>query len=140
MVEESIDVNMCNQFNQTPLHVALNFGICEIVKLLLNTGKILLANDYEKNNELHVWIGHHCENCLTSLKKIVKREKILEKNIKNNNVVHQSIIDNNFSALRMLIEQFEFTDFNEIGENEYNVMQLCCAYGSIVTLAIVNFV
>ncbi len=40
MIELSIDINLKNQRNQTILHISLEKGLCDIVKLLLNSGKI----------------------------------------------------------------------------------------------------
>jgi ankyrin repeat protein len=132
MLTQGIDINMCDQNNQTPLQIAVAINCCEIVEILLREDKIIFANDYENNNELHVWVNKGCEACLKLLKKVLKREKVLGKNIKGNNAVHQAIIQNNFAAFKKLIEVFEYTEYNILGENNNNLLQLCCTFGNLV--------
>ena len=132
MLSQKVDVNMCDQYNQTPLQIAIAVNHCEIVEIILNNKDIKYANDYENNNELHVWVDKACEICLNKLIKVIKNETIYEKNVKGNNAIHQSIIVNNILAFKLLIEKFKYKDFNLQGESNYNLLQLCCVYGDIV--------
>lgn len=132
MLDKDIDINFCDQYNQTPLQIALAVNCCEIVEILLKEEKIICANDYENNNELHAWVDKGCEICFKLIKKAINSDKIKEKNIKGNNAVHQSIINNNFNSFKRLIEEFKYKEYDVLGEENHNMLQLCCIYGNIV--------
>lgn len=133
----NIDISKKDQYFQTPLHVALSVGDCEIVRKILADYKniITITNDIEGNYELHKWVSHSCEDCLLILKPYVLNNFSF-KNMKENNPLNQAIIENNFGAFKLLFENFEF-NMSETAENEHDNLQLCCVYSNIVRIKLI---
>lgn len=120
---------MKDGFSQTPLHIALNHSLCDESAALINNDEYEFSSDVEGNTEYHKWIGHFCLKCLNFL---INRQPIYNlKNNKQNNPLHQSVIENNIEALRLLMENCQF-NLEEEGENSLNLIQLACVYADLV--------
>ncbi len=57
------------------------------------------------------------------------------KNNKQNNPLHQSVIENNIEALTLLMENCQF-NLEEEGESKLNLIQLACVYSDLVIIII----
>jgi len=81
---------------QTPLHIALVEGNCELVEKLLSIKDIVYAQDSDGNNEYHKWVSHECEKCLKLL--LTKKDiKFAHINKKGTSCLQTSIMEKKFS-------------------------------------------
>lgn len=133
ILKYGIDPNLKDGFSQTPLHIALNYSLCDISSALINNEEYEFSCDIEGNTEYHKWISHNCLKCLNLL---MNRQPIYNlKNNKQNNPLHLSVIENNIEALRLLMENCQL-NLEDEGENKLNLIQLACFYSDLVIMTL----
>ena len=129
ILKYGIDPNLKDGFNQTALHLSLSNSLCDISSSLIINEEYNFCQDTEGNTEYHKWINHSCLNCLKLLNKINPGYNL--KNHKGNSVLHQAVIDNNYQALKFLLEICKF-NLEDKGEKDFNLLQLCCMHADMV--------
>jgi hypothetical protein len=122
-----------DSYLQTPLHLSLFYNHCEITDTILNFYSFL-SQDIDGNNEFHKWINSSCLFCLNNLKsKLGERINLLTNiNNRNNNALHQCIINNKVDSFQLLLNCNIKFDLMQNGENDNNLMHLACLYGNNV--------
>jgi ankyrin repeat protein len=136
-----IDINVKDEKQQTPLHFAIKFGMCNIVEQIYSyySKELELIEDWNGNTELHKWVIFHsnCESCLKILGKLKtvkhKNEYFAKKNSRGNSPLHLSIIYEMFSGFKLLLSNKYFEiDINDMGENNNNLLHFACIYKNSV--------
>jgi ankyrin repeat protein len=133
-----VDINVKDRKKQTPLHLALEEGMCQVVQNILKyrNQEVEMCKDLEGNNELHKWVIFHssCEDCLKYLseyksdkdkEKDSLNEYFISKNDKGNSPLHLSVVFENFSSFKLLVSG-DYFNFNiyETGENNNSLLHL----------------
>lgn len=136
ILKYGIDPNLKDGFSQTPLHLALNYSLCDVSSALIKNEEYEFSCDSEGNTEYHKWVSHYCLNCLNLLMNKQPNYNVRNKNY--NNPLHQSIIENNMEALRLLMENCQF-NLEEEGESKFNLIQLACVYSDLVFIKKIYF-
>lgn len=139
LIEKRVNFNLKESEGKTVLHLGLEEGLCEVNQYILrnNPSDIEFSCDDFGDNELHKWVVYHssCEDCLSSLGKfsLIKKEYFSNKNFKGNNCIHQCILEENLSALKLLAsgKYFNF-NLNEDGENGNSLLHLACYFKNTV--------
>jgi len=105
MLQSNVNLNKKDSKEQTILHLALEDGFCEFVKLLILkypveycSGRYYRKLDCDGNNELFKCVNHNCLNCL---KHLLNKCKYNWKDVNKigNNIFHQTAICNNYGNL-----------------------------------------
>jgi ankyrin repeat protein len=139
LIDNRVNFNVKESEGKSVLHISLEESLCEMIQYILrnNLSDIEFSHDEHGDNELHKWIVFHssCKDCLSSLGKFskIKNEHFTNKNLKGNNPLHQSVIEENLSALKLLAsgKYFNF-DLNEQGENGNSLLHLACYFKNTV--------
>jgi len=131
ILKYGVDPNLKDGFSQTPLHIALNFSLCDISSSLILNEEYNFISDFEGNTEYHKWISHSCLKCLNLL--MNREPNYNKKNNIQNNPLHQCVSENNLEALTLLMENCQF-NLEEEGEKGFNLIQLACVYADLVKI------
>jgi ankyrin repeat protein len=133
LLNKKQNLNFKDENNSTPLHLAIEQGMCEIVEKIIDyciQGPELNSNS-EGNTELHLWVLHHsnCENCLKKLYKIKKLRNLndyfLKKNNRGYNALHTAVLTSSLNCVKHLISGKYFSfNIHDTDENKNSLLHL----------------
>ena len=100
LIENGVDINARDFFDETPLHWAVNLELIEIIELLINKGADVNKVDYYGQTPIR-WLSSHNKNIVKML-----LEYGIDPNIKDNDgrtILDDAYEENFTDAIELLI-------------------------------------